>query len=267
MNIKACLSLTKAGITEQMSFRLGIFTVFAGNLIYLTIIYFLWKAIFDSAPTQTVSGMSFSDTMIYLVLAMALFNFMEVYLVWIMGRNIQSGKIILDLLKPMPLISYMFFENAGFLVVNFVLTLLPTMGIVYFISGRAFSLSINLVFFFIAALLGLAINYFINFFVATICIFTESIWGINIMKEVVILLFSGASIPLAFFPEQLLKVVYKLPFQAIYNTPLTLLIGKNITILQSFQMIGIQVFWVAVTGIIAVLFFRFALRRITVNGG
>lgn len=183
--------------------------------------------------------MSFSDTMIYLVLAMALFNFMEVYLVWIMGRNIQSGKIILDLLKPMPLISYMFFESAGFLVVNFVLTLLPTMGIVYFI----------------------------NFFVATICIFTESIWGINIMKEVVILLFSGASIPLAFFPEQLLKVVYKLPFQAIYNTPLTLLIGKNITILQSFQMIGIQVFWVAATGIIAVLFFRFALRRITVNGG
>lgn len=267
MNVKAFLALTKAGITEQMSFRLGIFTVFAGNLIYLTIIYFLWKSIFDSAPTETVSGMTFANTMIYLVLAMALFNFMEVYLVWNMGRNIQSGKIVLDLLKPIPLIQYMFFESAGFLAVNFVLTLLPTMGIVYFISGRAFALSINLVFFFIAAILGLAINYFINFFVATICIFTESIWGINIMKEVIILLFSGASIPLAFFPDSLLKVVQKLPFQAIYNTPLTLLIGKDISTTQALQMIGVQVFWVAVTALLAIVFFRFALRRITVNGG
>lgn len=109
MNIKGYLTLTRAGIIEQLNFRMGIITVFLGNLIYLLIIYFLWRAIYASSGSDVVNGMTFTDTMIYLVLAMALFNFMEVYFVWQVGRDIQSGKIILDILKPIPYKRYMFF--------------------------------------------------------------------------------------------------------------------------------------------------------------
>ncbi len=267
MNIKGYLALTKAGITEQMNFRLGTAVVFLGNLIYLLIIYFLWKAIFASSETDVVNGMTFSDTMIYLVLAMALFNFMEVYFVWLIGRNIQSGKIILDIIKPIPFEQFMFFSNAGNLVVNFFLTLVPTMLIVYFLSGGAFLLNINLLFFIVSVVLALLINFSINFFVATICLYTESIWGINIMKEVIVMLLSGASIPLAFFPATLREIVGYLPFQAIYNTPLTILIQKKISVQGSMEQILIQLFWVVITGIGAHLFWKFSLKRITVNGG
>ncbi len=64
---------------ERLQFRLGTAVILLGNVIYLIIIYFLWKAIYASSPTDSVNGMTFNDTMIYLVLASALFSAMEMY--------------------------------------------------------------------------------------------------------------------------------------------------------------------------------------------
>ncbi len=102
MNLKKYFTLTRAGIIEALQFRLSFVIMVIGNLLYLIVTYFLWKAVFAAVDGDTVNGMTFTDTLIYLVLATALYGFMEMYLVWEVGRNIQSGKIVLDLLKPMP---------------------------------------------------------------------------------------------------------------------------------------------------------------------
>ena len=101
MNIKKYLALTKLGMMEKLHYRLGTFVTLFGNLVYLVLVYFLWKAIYASAGTDCVNGMTLNDTLVYLVLATALFNFLEVFLIWDMSREIQSGAIVLKLLKPM----------------------------------------------------------------------------------------------------------------------------------------------------------------------
>ena len=98
---------------ESLYFRLGIFVTLFANLIYLVLVYYLWKAIYTSSGSDVVNGMSFSDTMIYLILATAIFNFLEMFVVWDMSRSIQSGKIILDLLKPMRFRKYTFWSYTG----------------------------------------------------------------------------------------------------------------------------------------------------------
>ncbi len=267
MNLRKYVTLTKAGMMESLQFRLGTFVTVLGNIIYLIIIYYLWKAIYASQPMEAINGMTFEDTMIYLVLATALFYFMEMYLVWSIGRDIQSGAIILSLIKPMKFRRYLFFQNSGNLIMSFLMTFLPTAAIVYFVTGGAIPLGSNLIFFFAAVILGLLINFFIDFFVGTICLYTESIWGINIMKEVVVLLLSGASIPIDFFPEPLAKAVMLLPFQAIYHTPLRLLIHQDLSCGSRLEMLGLQLFWVVVLAALTDLFWRKSLKQITVNGG
>ena len=261
------LALTRAGIMEQLQFRLGTVVVLLSNIIYLVIIYFLWKAIYDSSPSDVVNGMTFNDTMIYLVLASALFSAMEMYVTWFLGRSVQSGKIVLDILKPITFEKYYFFLFSGNTVVSSILTLIPTIIVVYFVTEGGFSLSYNLLFFLVAVILGIIINFYVNFIVGTICFYTESIWGVNIMKEVVVLLLSGATIPLAFFPETLKNIAYKLPFQAIYNTPLTLLINNELGLTEKVMMILTQVFWVIIMTLISHLFFKVSIKHITVNGG
>ena len=81
-NLRKMTALTKAGVIESLQFRLGTMATLFGNLIYLALVYFLWKAIYESAGTDTVYGMTFYDTMIYLILATAIFNLLEMYMVW-----------------------------------------------------------------------------------------------------------------------------------------------------------------------------------------
>ena len=126
MNIRKYTSLLRAGIMESLHFRLSALVLFFGNLVYIAVIYYLWKAIYASSPTDVVNGMTFTDTLIYVVLASSLFFFMEMYAVWEIGRSIQSGKIVLELIKPMSYRHYLFWSYSGSLVTNFFSVFLPT---------------------------------------------------------------------------------------------------------------------------------------------
>ena len=266
MKLRKYLTLTRAGIIESMGFRLSMIVMVLGNMLYLALVYFLWKAIYSSAGTDVVNGMTFTDTLIYLVLATALFNFMEMYTVWEIGRNIQSGRIVLDLLRPMRYRSYLFWSYSGTFVVQFFATFLPTFIVVTLLTHGAVPLGINLVYFAVSVIMAVMINYSIDYLVGGICLYTESIWGINIMKQVIVLLLSGATIPLAFFPEGLRRVVGFLPFQSIYNAPLTILLhGTDLT--ECFEILLTQLFWTIVTYALSSLFWRVSLRQITINGG
>ena len=267
MKLKKYLTLTRAGIIESLQFRLSMLVMVAGNLLYLIVIYFLWKAIYASADSDVVNGMTFSDTLIYLVLATALFNFMEMYTVWQVGRDIQSGKIVLDLVKPMDYRRYIFWSFSGAFVTNFFCTFLPTFIVVAIVTNGAIHMGLNLLYFAVSVVLAIMVNFSIDFIVATICLYTESIWGINMMKQVIVLLLSGATVPLAFFPDMLRNVVDHLPFQAIYNAPLTLLLDGDPDMKDVCITLGTQLAWCVGMFIVSKLFWKHSIKQITVNGG
>lgn len=261
------LALVRGSIMEGLTFRVGTIVSASGNLIYLIIIYFLWKAIYASSPTEIVNGMSFQNTMVYLVLAAAMFNFLDSFIIWDIGRRYQSGEIVEFLVKPMDFQRYLFFEHSGSCIVSLVITFLPTFVIVYLISSGGFVLGINLLWFAVSIVFAYIINFCVDFFVGTICLYTQTIWGINMMKEVVVALLSGATIPLAFFPDKLHAVVELLPFQAIYHTPLRILTDSTMTGADYLRCFGIQLIWLAVMMIISRMFWKKSLRKLTVNGG
>ena len=68
MNLKKYFTLTRAGIIEGLQFRASAAVMVAGNILYLIVVYFLWKAIYASSGQDIVNGMTFTDTLIYLVL-------------------------------------------------------------------------------------------------------------------------------------------------------------------------------------------------------
>ena len=269
MSIRKFLALTRAGIMESLHYRLGIAVTLFANLIYLVLVYFLWKAVYASSGVDVVNGMTFTDTMIYLILATALFNFLEMFVVWDMSRSIQSGKIILDLLKPMDFRTYTFWSYSGSHVVQFVLTFIPTFIVVMIVTGGAIPMGLNLLYFVVSTVLALIVNFGIEMLVATLCLYTESTWGINIVKETIVLLLSGASIPLAFFPEKVREVISYLPFRAVYDIPLSVLLGKagSDSLEGLLKLWGLQLAWAVVLTVAGIIFWNISVKKITVNGG
>lgn len=252
---------------DSLQFRGSLIITLLGNIIYLVIIYNLWQAIFASSPAATVKGMTFTDTLVYLALAMTIFNFMNLFIVWDMSRQIQTGQMVSNLLKPIEFRTYLFFSSLGSVIIQFFSIFIPTFVIINIITNGAISIGINLLFFIPGLVLGLVINYFIDFFVGTICLYTESTWGINIAKEVIVLLLSGAMIPIAFFPDILRKISSFLPFQAIYNMPLRLLIENQLSATERISMISTQLIWAALFFVISGLFWKKSIKVITINGG
>ena len=98
---------------------------------------------------------------------------------WDMSRSIQSGKIILDLLKPLKFRTYTFWSYSGSHVVSFIMTFIPTFIVVMIITKGAIPMGLNLVYFLISTVFALIVNFNIEMIVATICLYTESTWGIR----------------------------------------------------------------------------------------
>jgi ABC-2 type transport system permease protein len=80
---------------------------------------------------------------------------------------------------------------------------------------------------------------------------------------------SGASIPLAFFPEKARLVLSYLPFRAVYDIPLSILLGKSgsDTWEGLAQLFALQIVWMVVLTLAGNLFWNQAVKKVTVNGG
>ena len=93
--------------------------------------------------------------------------------------------------------------------------------------------------------------------------------GINIMKESIVLLLSGATIPLAFFPDTIRTIVEFMPFRAVYDVPLSIMLvkGDATDLAGTLKLLGIQLIWAVVMSAASSLFWRYSVKKITVNGG
>ncbi len=252
---------------ESSVFRIHFMISFLGNLVYIIIVYFLWKAIFDSTSNETIHGMTFKSTFIYLTLASAIFTVFKTFTDWQMSRSIVDGSVALSFVKPIDYQLLIFFNQFGDVIFGFFLIFLPTCLVVAFAASGTIVFGINILFFMITLFMGMMLNFIFDFIIGTLALYTESIWGISITKEVIVLLLSGAVIPLPFFPGTIRGIVELLPFQAVYNMPLQVLINKSYGISDYIRFIGFQLIWLFILFALSRLFFKKASKVITVNGG
>ena len=265
--IRKHFSLTRAGMLKAFSFRSGYLMNLAGNIIYMIIVYCLWRAIFSSVQFATISGMDFQNTVLYLFVANAILNLIDVNLVWNIGEDIKTGAICVDLLKPMSYPVYAFFKYSGNYIINFFSTFLLTMLICYAMFPEFLPEGIQIILFSFCLLMGIIINFCVEFIVATICVYAESIWGINIFKDVIISLLSGTLVPLDFYPDWLLKIVNCFPFRFVYHNTIKVLLEANISYKDYPLLLGKQCLWTIALIIMMACFWKKASASIMVNGG
>jgi ABC-2 type transport system permease protein len=125
----------------------------------------------------------------------------------------------------------------------------------------------GLVLFPVSLLFAFLISFSFDYFIGLLGFYSESIWGVSITKEIIVTLFSGALIPLQFFPEAIQRVLYWLPFQAIYHTPLMMITRPDQGWDIFLPMILIQIFWAIALFALARLFYNQAIKVLRIAGG
>jgi ABC-2 type transport system permease protein len=246
-------------------YRFGFVFTIIGNIIYLGVAYFLWKSIYSEAAV--INGLTFNQTFLYVGLGSAIFVLLKTYADWIIHYEIREGYIAVYLTKPIDYQLYTLFANLGSLFTNLVAITVPTAIMLGFVFQVRVPAGPGLYLFPVSLLLAFVISFSIDYLIGLTGFYSESVWGISTTKEIIVTIFSGALIPLQFFPEQIQKILYWLPFQAIYHTPLMMITQPDLGWDVFLPMLAVQIFWAAVMFIGARLFYNQAVKVLRIAGG
>jgi ABC-2 type transport system permease protein len=234
------------------------------NIISMAILVFFWKAIY--ADTRSISGLQLEQTLQYILLAFIFRPLTNNNLVWEFGSNLREGTIVHHLLRPINFQGMNYAQSLGSLVTELTLQIPMAIVAILFFGLRLPHDLPTWAAFLISALLGYTVMFFFNWFLACFTFYTTEIWGLGVLIEGMTFFLSGALVPIVMMPEWLQNIVLAVPFAQALAVPVSLLTG--ITPLSDAPQVWLnQILWIIGMWIVSTLFFRIAIRKITVQGG
>ena len=263
--MKSYLAVIKGSFQAGLAYRSGhIFTIL-NSLVYMSIAYYLWGSIYQGR--EMINGLTFNQTFLYITVAKSLMVLLKTWTDWIISNEITDGSIIMSLVKPINFQFFMLSQSIGFCLLNLMSITVPSILFLLFVFKIPIDPGIGFLFFPVALIFSFLLTSTIDYIIGLTSFFTESIWGISSTKDIIVAFFSGSLIPIYFFPEAAQKVLKFLPFQAMYNLPLMMLIEPNKRIADFLAMIGVQIFWVVVIFMFSRFFYNRAIKVLRVSGG
>src|SRR5688572_1367299 len=162
--MRGYLAVVRATYMVGLVYRFGfLFSIF-GNIIYLSVAYFLWRSIYQHSAT--IRGLTFNETFIYIGLGSAMFILFKTYVDWIVHHEIREGIIATHLIKPINYGLYMLSGSLGSLLMSLTVITIPTILLLTLVFKVQFTQGPGLILFplslFMAFLIGFNIDLFIG---------------------------------------------------------------------------------------------------------
>ncbi len=208
----------------NLVYPLALFATLLSTLVSIFVAWYIWQRVFREQ--DLVAGMNAGQMFTYIVFS-RIFTAHHIWnLVRLIGQRIQSGDILIDLLRPMQLQTYYLVGRAGDLLFMTLFIGTPTLLIVLPLGQLQIphGLSTYLLFF-TSLLLSLMAGYILEFWIASLAFYTNYSWGLESLYRALLLLFAGGLFPLQLLPEPLLMISNILPFKDILYTPVAIFSG------------------------------------------
>jgi len=255
----------RVGFVNTLAYRLRYYTGIVTYFIYVTVYYFIWKAIY--AHSSQIGGFDFSHILTYIAVGWIIRSFYFNNVDQDMANQVIEGKLAMDLIKPVN-IQFMYVAQAfGECLFRAVMLSLPSALLLMLIYPLRRPASLH---HFLAFLVSVLFSFFlvagINFAVGTLAVRLKSILGLLSAKYFLLELFSGLLLPISYFPEVFQKVFKFLPFEYISYIPVLLYLG-NIKGSAIATSLGLQLLWIIVLFAVGHVMWRWSSRKITIQGG
>src|SRR5215207_6263034 len=263
--MRSYLPIARAAYMVGLVYRFGFLFTVLSNIVYLGVAYYLWQSIYSYS--DTIRGLTFNETFLYVGTGSAVFILLKTYADWYIHFEIREGLIANYLIKPLDFQLYTLSANFGALLMNLTAVTLPTILIMGLVFKVKLTYGVGLFLFPISLLLAFLISFSIDYAIGLMGFYSESVWGLSTTKEIIVTVFSGALIPLQFFPEAMQKVLFWLPFQAIYHTPLMMLTKPDQGLSIFLPMMAVQLTWAFGLFLAARLFYNQAIKVLRIAGG
>lgn len=253
------------GLQYRVAAMAGMVTQFAWGFMEIM----MFRAFYEAEPGSF--PMSFDAIVSYVWLQQA---FLYFFATWMMENDIMeaiiNGNIAYELCRPIRIYHMWFARSIANRLVGAVLRCFPILVVAAFLP-KPYKLNpsasiTHFLLFIVALFLGLGVTVAFCMLTYVLSFFTISPQGLRILFTSVVEFFSGAIIPLPFFPQRIQTVLELLPFAAMQNVALRIYSG-SMTEAEMIEAIGLQVFWLIVLMVGGSGLCRLAEKKVTVQGG
>ena len=258
-------AFARVGFINTLAFRLRYYTGIVTYFIYVSVYYFIWKAIYQHSTS--IEGFDFAHLLTYIGVGWIIRSFYFNNIDQDLAYQVIEGRLAMDLIKPVNIQLMYVSRAAGESVFRLALLTIPTAVVLFLVyplrlpasvgHAAAFLVSVRLSFLIVAA---------INFAVGTFALRLQSILGLMRAKFFLLELFSGLLLPMTFFPHVAQKILAVMPFEYISYVPMLIYLGK-LNGVGVARAIGIQILWIAVLLAIGDGLWRWSTRKVIIQGG
>lgn len=263
-------AFTKAGVQSSMAYRASFLCFVLGESLYCFVMYFIWKAVFASSGNSTFMEFSMTDMTVYVFLSNLVGFLTSTDSTESLADEIHDGSIIMRMIKPVNVDFSLLAFELGNKVMMITCVFIPVMiGVEVYrwavLGYCAFNI-VNFLLFVVSTVLSYLLAFYLNLIFGYLAFFLMNIWGFSILKGSLIKFFSGSLIPLAFFPGAVRVVFEQLPFASLVYVPTMLYMGKY----SGWEIVFVlakQVLWLGVFVYISKVIWKWAQKRLAVQGG
>jgi ABC-type uncharacterized transport system, permease component len=259
------IEVIKKSFQQEYIYRANTYISIIRNAVYLFISVSIWTSLF--ASRGVVDGVGLKDMVAFLVINLLLRNITRSRSSYIIGDKINSGEIITDLLKPISFNFYMFASQIGKNLYSTAFSTLPVciLAMIFYDFTLPDNLN-NIILFIITAILGVILMYYIDYVSGLLSFWLKNGLYMDFFTGALFEIFSGATIPLWFYPGGLRSISNVLPFRLITFEPVSIYLGK-VTALESLNIICAQLVWVMIFILLERFIWSKATKVVTIHGG
>jgi ABC-2 type transport system permease protein len=237
-------------------------TAFAGSLLFLLLMYYIWSAVDAASSLET----SVTAIVAYLGMGQVMKTVAIADMENFFGEKIRRGDIVNELKRPVSFRNQAMAYEVGRRGFGAAARSLPLLVVLVVFLGvdipglwrsMAFLLSAAL-----AVVVGLSVSY-----IFTLLIFwTKVEWSLSMTRYLLTQFFGGMMFPLYLLPEAWKPLFFALPFHTMIDAPVSIFLGR--TPFEAMPQVFLtQLGWIA--GLAAVGFgvWKLAKRKLTIQGG
>lgn len=261
------LELARRSFQQTLTYRgaalAGTFT----NGIFGIMIASMFLALYHSQASggsDPVEGWTRDQTITLVWINQSLLMTVYMWGWWEVTRNIQSGAIVTELLKPYDYFTYWLSRDLGRALAHFLIRGIPTflIGAILF-EVLAPGSWMRVLAFLASIVLAVIVSFCLRFMANLAGFWVLDYRGIAAIFAAVLNVLSGMLAPIAFLPEPMRVLANVLPFRAVIMTPNEVYLGQ----VPIWQGLGFQALWIGILVAASRWLMGIGERQLVVQGG
>lgn len=239
-------------------------TIYA--FFYIVLKVYLWKGLYG-AGQEEIGGIALNSMITYAIIAGFTEGVTKTSVMKELNDSVVNGTISENLLLPMGFKKYLFIRSLTRGIFHTIYAILPSVASAVLLFGFRVSIRpANLVLYVCSVSMGIVINFLYQFLFGSTVIWLRNSFFLGNINNVLLSLFSGAFVPIWFFPEGLRALSAFLPFRYIVFEPTAILVcvksSEETAVVLAVQMVWIVVLYGATT-----LVWNRGRHRLMIQGG